>query len=140
MIPLVVVIAGGRKASSSAGIIGSQSVKSRESGGPHGSDVDKKVKGRKRQMFIDTGGLLVTAIMHSADMQDRDGAPSHPAFIHRSFPWLRHVFTDGCRSGRKLDDALRRLGHCTLQVVKRSDVAKGFETLARRWVDERTCV
>jgi hypothetical protein len=47
---------------------------------------------RKGYGGTDTGGLLVTAIVHSADIQDRDRAPSVLASIRKSFPWLRHVF------------------------------------------------
>ena len=113
-------------------------MKTTESGGPRGFDAGKKVKGRKRHILTDTGGLLVSAIVHSADIQDRDGAPSLLDSIRQSFPWLRHVFADGGYSGKKLNDALKRIGHWTLQIVKRTDVAKGFEVLPRRWVVERT--
>jgi transposase len=57
--------------------------------------------------------------------------------IHR-FPWLRHLFADGGYAGNKLRDALRRVGKRTVEIIKRSDVAKGFELLPRSWVVERT--
>src|SRR3546814_3884090 len=72
------------------------------------------------------------------DIQDRDGAPLVLAEIVRRFPWLRHVFADGGYAGEKLRDALRRIGKWTLEIVKRSDTAKGFVVLPRRWVVERT--
>jgi|GEM_PF-3876260 len=54
------------------------------------------------------------------------------------FPWLRHVFADGGYAGDKLKDALAPMGKQTLEITKRSDTAKGFELLPRRWVVERT--
>ncbi len=54
------------------------------------------------------------------------------------FPWLRHVFADGGYAGDKLRDALKDHGDWTIEIIKRSDAAKGFVLLPRRWVVERT--
>jgi transposase len=77
-------------------------------------------------------------LIHTADIQDRDGAPLLLAEMATRFPWLRHLFADGGYAGEKLRQALRRIGKWTVEIIKRSDVAKGFELLPRRWVVERT--
>ena len=131
-------VAEGREAAPSAGVIDSQSVKTTESGGVRGYDAGKKIKGRKRHILTDTCGYLVHAVVHAADIQDRDGAPLVLAAIIQRFPWLRHVFADGGYAGDKLRDALAKIGAWTLEIIKRSDTATGFELLPRRWVVERT--
>jgi transposase len=130
--------ADGREASPTAGVIDSQSVKTTEAGGPRGFDAGKKIKGRKRHLLTDTAGFLIAGIVHEASVQDRDGAPALLQLIRSAFPWLRHVFADGGYAGPKLKKALASIGRWTIEIVKRSDAAKGFKLLPRRWVVERT--
>jgi transposase len=82
--------------------------------------------------------LLIGLVAHSAEIQDRDGAPDVLKTIVSRYPSLRHVFADGGYAGPELRDALKTLGRWSVQIIKRSDTAEGFEVLPRRWVVERT--
>jgi putative transposase len=119
-------------------VIDSQSAQTTESGGIRAFDSGTRLVGHKRHIVTDTQGFMVGAVIHAANVQDRDGASGVMAMIRHRYPWLRHVFADGGYAGKKLRAALARMGKWTIQVVKRSDKAKGFEVIPRRWVVERT--
>jgi transposase len=79
------------------------------------------------------------AVVHPADIQDRDGGLLVLASLFGLYPFLQKLFADGGYQGeqfrRELANVLPRL---SVDIVKRSDTAKGFEVLPRRWVVERT--
>ena len=91
-----------------------------------------------RHIVTDTLGLLIALVVHSADIQDRDGARLVLKSLRYAFPWLRHIFADAGYSGPKLERALAKMGDWTMEIAKRSASAKGFVLLPRRWVVERT--
>ncbi|WP_298370751.1 IS5 family transposase [Azospirillum sp.] len=132
-----------REASPTAAIIDSQSVKSAGKRGaridPHGFDAGKKIKGKKRHLLVDTQGLVLHAIVHAADSQDRDGGVLVMATLFGMYPFLLKLYADGGYQGPQFQAALKRVvRRVNVEIVKRSDAAKGFTVLPKRWIVERT--
>jgi putative transposase len=97
----------------------------------------KKIAGRKRHILVDTIGLLLTAVVHAADVQDRDGARLVLNRAKAEFPSLQLIWADGGYAGALIDWVKTTCGW-VLQTVLRPVGVKGFIVLPRRWVVERT--
>ena len=103
-----------------------------------GYDAGKQVKGRKIHALVDSEGLPMWVIVHSAAIQDRDGAGLLLDKIRQRFPWLELIWADGGYNAWQVDAAVAKVPWLRLAIVNRSDDMKGFVALPRRWVVERT--
>jgi len=81
-----------------------------------------------------TGGGSKTAKRADLVLSARLVFRSVNTSIRANFPWLRHAFAEGSYPGEKPEAALKENGKWTHEIIKRSDTAKGFVLLPRRWV------
>src|SRR3981189_3807985 len=97
---------------------------------PHGYDAGKKrqrrrcaeIKGKKRHILVDTQGLLIHAIVHAADIQDRDGGAFVMATMFGLYPFLMKLSPDGGYQGPLFRRAVnKKMARGNVEIVKRSD-------------------
>lgn len=152
-------VKAGRHPQPTACILDSQSVKTTSVGGPRGFDGGKRLSGRKRHLVVDTLGLVLRALVHPANVQDRAAVPDVLDGMAAAFPRLAHVWVDQGYTGTGRAWIERELGW-SVEVVSHPRKAsgiwwpvgepipaevwaaarpKGFRgVLPRRWVVERT--
>lgn len=82
---------------------------------------------------------MVHAIVHPANIQDRDGGIRLLTALADRFPLLAKLFADGAYQGPRFREALAEvLPQLSIEIVTRSDQVKGFVVLPKRWIVERT--
>jgi putative transposase len=129
---------GRANAEATAGVIDTQSVKSTEAGGPErGFDGGKLVSGRKRNLLVDTLGLLITAIVHAANVYDGAGAVRVLEATRQRGIRLKKLWADKTYRG-SLKAWMLQHGLGDLEIVEREPGQRGFVVQPKRWVVERT--
>jgi transposase len=79
------------------------------------------------------------AIVHGADVQDRDGGVLLMATLFGLHPFLLKLYADGGYQGAQFQNALAAiLKRVNVEIVKRSEQAQRFAVLPKRWIVERT--
>ncbi|MFC5513557.1 IS5 family transposase [Massilia jejuensis] len=146
----------GRSGEPTAAVIDAQSNRASPQGGESGFDAAKKIKGRKRNLVVDTMGLVIALTVTAASVQDRDAAAAVVAQACTKAPGLEKLYTDSAYSGKCARDIEQRhrirvevVRHPenrttgTLHASKQVVVPAGGGNVAfliqpKRWVVERT--
>src|SRR4051794_35746234 len=82
------------------------------------------------------GPWLLSAAIHPANIQDRDGATPLLRAARRLFPFVGVIFADGAYQGATTAEAVAKTGSWRLEIVRRNG-ASGFVPLPKRWIVER---
>jgi len=127
----------GKEISPSLGLIDSQSVKTQSMTTEKAYDGNKKINGRKRHIVTDTLGLIMVIVIHSADIQDREGAKKVIQELKYKFPRLQKILADQGYTGELAKWVLQFFGW-TIEIVKKVAGVTGFNVLPKRWIVERT--
>jgi putative transposase len=126
-----------REKQPSAAIIDAQSVKATlVSSESKGFDAGKKIKGIKRHIIVDTLGLVLAVVIHSASIQDRDGAKDVIEQLKDKWKRVIKIFADGGYRGQLIQWAKEHF-KIDLEIVKRNELHL-FKILPKRWIVERT--
>jgi putative transposase len=129
----------GRHPSPRSSAADSQSVKTTPQGGPKGFDSGKKVKGRKRHLWVDSMGLILAVLVTAADVHDsRAACTLFHARVWDELPRLEVVYTDTHYTAGYLDEEVFSWSPFRREVVSRPEGSEGFVKLPQRWVVERT--
>jgi putative transposase len=131
----------GRHVQASAAILDSQSVKTGDTAREAvGFDAGKRVKGRKRHILVDTVGLLITVVVHAANVSETAGARLVLAALAEKWWRLKLIWLDGGYKDSLFEwvKTIKRWRHVRIEQVKRHEQHKGFVVLAKRWIVERT--
>src|SRR5260370_23690215 len=59
----------------------------------------QQLSGRKRHLLVDTLGLLLKVVVHSAKLQDREGVPLLLEPVKGQFPRMEKVWVDNAYTG-----------------------------------------
>ena len=102
-----------------------------------GYDGGKKIQGRKCHIITDTLGLIMAVVVHSAGVQDRDGARRVIVSISYDYPRLKKILAGGGYTVQLAEWVLKGFGW-TLEIVHKVTGISGFNALPKRWVVERT--
>ena len=82
--------------------------------------------------------MLINVMVTPGDVQDRDAIAPLLEIASNRFATLKKAIADGAYQGQRTAEAVQQQAGIPLEIVKRSDIARGFHILPKRWIVERT--
>ena len=104
-------------------------------GKERGYDKAKTTKGRKRHLIVDTLAMVLAVVVHSAGLQDQEGAPLVLQELREAFRRLKVIFADSGNVRSGLPEFVRKTLGIVLTIVKRPRTPS---RQPKRWIVERT--
>lgn len=126
-----------KKAQCSVAIIDSQSVKTTRRGGLRGVDGNKKIKGRKRHIMVDTMGNIITNIVHVANIHDSKGAHLVLKSLNENVYGIKVIYAD-CGYRGELIEIAKRSYNYELKISPKIKDSTTNKVSPKRWIVERT--
>jgi IS5 family transposase len=112
-----------------------QSIKTTRAGDERrGVDGGKEVRGCKRHIVTDTGGLLPTVEIHAANENDGKAGFRVIKSLNGRFERKKKLYADGAYRGEQEEKAKKDFGR-DMEIILRLDKSTGFQPLAKRWVN-----
>ena len=96
---------------------------------------EKKVKGRRRHIMVDTQGHLLDVKVHAANIHDTKAGCDMFERAKENFPTLKGFSADAGYQGTSVDYVEKKMG---LKIEISKKIKDGWALLAKRWVVERT--
>lgn len=130
----------GKDESPGMGIIDSRSVRTSHHADPSckGLDGNKKIKGRKEHIVVDTLGLPMSVSVHDANIHDSKGAPEVIEQMNHKFPRLKKILADGGYRGTLGDWVASNFGWVVDVVLRPDECPSKFAVIPKRWIVERS--
>ena len=128
----------GKKSTPTVAIVDSQSIRTGEGGEERGYDAGKKITGRKRQLAVDTLGMILAIVVHDAATQDQYGAIPLIKILSEKYSRIKVIFGDSAYKRTGFPQWVTDTFGWIVQTVLRPVEAKGFVVLPKRWIVERT--
>ncbi len=128
----------GQNKESTVGVMDSQSVRWGNNRSLNGIDGNKKIKGIKRHVIVDTNGFLIAVMVTVANIHDSQAAVLLMRVLKGFLSNISTILADGGYGGELIDQIKKKFGYFIKISLRKDNANKAFQPIGKRWVVERT--